>query len=120
MVLLFLLLVEAILPLLIHVPDVAHVPQLTMQLISTGQIVDSGCRVILDTDSCSMQDRHTGALLGASPGVVTPRASGSLTGFTFPPRPPPLVSPPLLPRLPAFFSSGVIVLVTCVALVSRH
>ena len=36
-----------------HVLDVAHVPRLTMQLISGGQIVDSGCRVILDFDSCS-------------------------------------------------------------------
>ena len=38
-----------------------------MQLISCGQIVDSSCRVILDFDSCSVQDRHTGALLGAGP-----------------------------------------------------
>ena len=39
-----------------HVPSVAHVPRLTMQLISGGQIVDSNCRVILDFDSCSVQD----------------------------------------------------------------
>ena len=50
-----------------HVPSVAHVPRLTMQLISGGQIVDSSCRVILDFDSCSVQDRRTGALLGAGP-----------------------------------------------------
>src|SRR3954465_9035220 len=49
------------------VPDVAHVPRLTMQLISGGQIVDSGCRVILDFDSCSVLDRRTGSLLGAGP-----------------------------------------------------
>ena len=50
-----------------HVSSVAHVPRLTMQLISGGQIVDSSCRVILDFDSCSIQDRRTGALLGAGP-----------------------------------------------------
>ena len=50
-----------------YVPDVAHVPRLTMQILSGGQIVDSGCRVILDFDTCSVLDRHTGALLGAGP-----------------------------------------------------
>ena len=50
-----------------HVLSVAHVPRLTMQLISGGQIVDSSCRVILDFDSCSVQDRRTGTLLGAGP-----------------------------------------------------
>lgn len=50
-----------------HVLSVAHVPRLTMQLISGGQIVDSSCRVILDFDSCSVQDRLTGALLGVGP-----------------------------------------------------
>ena len=43
-----------------HVPSVAHVPRLTMQLISGGQIVDSSCRVILDFDLCSVQDLRTG------------------------------------------------------------
>ena len=36
-----------------HVPDVAHVPRFTTQLISGGQIVDSGCRVILYFNSSS-------------------------------------------------------------------
>jgi hypothetical protein len=49
------------------VPDVSHVPRLTMNLFSAGQITDSGCHDILDTDSCSVQDRHTQALVGASP-----------------------------------------------------
>ena len=35
--------------------------------MSGGQIVDSGCRFILDFDSCSALDRSTGALLGAGP-----------------------------------------------------
>ena len=49
------------------VPSVAHVPRLSMQLFLGSQIVDSNCRVNLDFDSCSVQDRRTGALLGAGP-----------------------------------------------------
>ena len=50
-----------------HVPSVSHVPRLTMQIFSGSQIVDSSCSVILDYDSCSIQDRRTGELLGAGP-----------------------------------------------------
>jgi hypothetical protein len=50
-----------------HVPSVAHVPQLNMQLFSGSQIIDSRCSITLDFDSCSVQDRRTGAMLGASP-----------------------------------------------------
>ncbi|XP_073359353.1 uncharacterized protein [Aegilops tauschii subsp. strangulata] len=49
------------------VPDVAHVPRLTMNLFSAGQLTDSGCHVILDVDSCSVQDRRTHTLVGAGP-----------------------------------------------------
>ena len=38
-----------------------------MHLFSGSQIVDSSCRVNLNFDSCSVQDRRTGALLGAVP-----------------------------------------------------
>ena len=38
-----------------------------MNLFSAGQLTDSGCRVILDIDSCSIQDRRTKALVGAGP-----------------------------------------------------
>ena len=38
-----------------------------MNLFSAGQLTDSGCRVILDTDSCSVQDRRTQVLVGAGP-----------------------------------------------------
>jgi hypothetical protein len=31
-----------------HVPNVSYVPNLTMQLISVGQLTDHGCRVIFD------------------------------------------------------------------------
>jgi hypothetical protein len=35
-----------------HVPTVFHVPQLTMQLMFAGQIINHGCRIILEVDSC--------------------------------------------------------------------
>jgi hypothetical protein len=38
-----------------------------MNLFSASQLTDSGCCVILDTDSCAVQDRHTQALVGAGP-----------------------------------------------------
>ncbi|KAK1652603.1 hypothetical protein QYE76_070408 [Lolium multiflorum] len=48
-------------------PDVSHVPSLKMNLFSASQLFDSGCRVILDADSCAVQDRRTHALVGAGP-----------------------------------------------------
>jgi hypothetical protein len=51
----------------LHVPSIAHISRLTMQLFFGSQIVDSRCRVTLDCDSCSVQDRCTGTLLGAGP-----------------------------------------------------
>ena len=50
-----------------HVLAVSHVPKLTMQLLSVGQLTDLGCRVILDSDSCCVQDRRTGTLVGIGP-----------------------------------------------------
>ena len=50
-----------------HVPTVSHVPQLTMQLMSAGQITDHGCRIILESDSCCVQDLRTGLLVGTGP-----------------------------------------------------
>jgi len=50
-----------------HIPTVSHVPQLTMQLMSAGQITDHGCRIILEADSCCVQDIHTGLLVGTGP-----------------------------------------------------
>ena len=47
-----------------HIPVVSHVPKLTIQFISAGQLTDHGCRVILDSDSCCVQDRRTGTLVG--------------------------------------------------------
>jgi hypothetical protein len=50
-----------------HVPTVSHVPNLTMQLKSAGQITDHGCRIILELDSCCVQDIRTGLLVGIGP-----------------------------------------------------
>jgi hypothetical protein len=49
------------------VPDISHVPSLKMNLFSASQLTDSGCRIILDADSCAVQDRRTQALVGAGP-----------------------------------------------------
>jgi hypothetical protein len=37
-----------------------------MQLMSTGQITDHDCCVILDLDVCYIKDHHTGHLVGTS------------------------------------------------------
>jgi hypothetical protein len=66
-----------------HVPDVSLVLDLTMQLMSAGQITNHDCRVILDSDFCYIQDRRTGHLVGTDPNVVTHSVFGSLTGFIF-------------------------------------
>ena len=50
-----------------HVPNVSYVPDLTMQLISAGQLTDHGCRVIFDSDTCCVQDLSTGLLVGTGP-----------------------------------------------------
>jgi hypothetical protein len=50
-----------------HVPDVSLLPDLTMQLMSAGQIVDHDCRVILDPNVCYIQDHRTGHLVGTGP-----------------------------------------------------
>jgi hypothetical protein len=49
------------------VSDVSLVPRLNMNLLSVAQTVDSGCRIIFDADSVSVQDRHTQLLVGAGP-----------------------------------------------------
>jgi hypothetical protein len=50
-----------------HVLDVSLVPDLTMQLMSAGQIADHDCHVILDPDVWYIQDRHTAHLVGTGP-----------------------------------------------------
>jgi hypothetical protein len=53
-----------------HVPDISLVPDLTMQLMSAGQITDHDCCVILDPDICYIQDHRTSHLVGTGPVVV--------------------------------------------------
>jgi hypothetical protein len=89
-----------------------------MLLFSGSQIVNSHYSDTFDFDSCSIQDRRTGALLGAG-SRRTMMASGSLTAFVFPPLRLPPVSRPLLPPLLALFSSGIIALDIYVVLASR-
>jgi hypothetical protein len=50
-----------------YVPDVSLVLDLTMHLISAGQITDHNYRVILDPDFCYIKDRHSGNLVGTGP-----------------------------------------------------
>jgi hypothetical protein len=50
-----------------HVPDVSHVPDLTMQLMSARQIADHDYRVILDPNVCYIQNHCTGHLVGTGP-----------------------------------------------------
>jgi hypothetical protein len=50
-----------------YVPDVSFVPDLTIQLMSVGQITNHDYCVILDLDFCYIQDHRTGHLVGASP-----------------------------------------------------
>jgi len=46
------------------VPNVSFVPQLSMNLLSVGQLTDHNCFVGFDDSSCFIQDRRTGAVLG--------------------------------------------------------
>jgi hypothetical protein len=90
---------------------------LNLPCSSGGQIVDSSCSVTLDFDSCFVQDRLTGTLLGAGPSAVM--VSEGLTGFVFPSPPPRPASRHLLSSLLALSSSGIIVLDIYVVLISH-
>jgi hypothetical protein len=50
-----------------YVPNISLVPDLTMQLMSAGQIADHDCHVILDPDVCHIQDHRTGHLADTGP-----------------------------------------------------
>jgi hypothetical protein len=38
-----------------------------LSMMSAGQITDHGCRIILESDSCCVQDLRTGLLVGTGP-----------------------------------------------------
>jgi hypothetical protein len=46
------------------VPDISFVPQLSMNLLSVGQIADHNCFIGFDDSSCFIQDRQSGAVIG--------------------------------------------------------
>jgi hypothetical protein len=50
-----------------HVSNISLVSDLTMQLMSVGQITDHDCHVILDCNFCYIQDHRTGHLVGTGP-----------------------------------------------------
>jgi len=47
-----------------YIPDVSCVPQLSMNLLSVGQIADMNCFVGFDDSSCFIQDRQSGSVIG--------------------------------------------------------
>jgi hypothetical protein len=46
------------------VPNIFFVPELSMDLLSVGQITNHNCFVGFDDSSCFVQDRHTGDVIG--------------------------------------------------------
>ena len=46
------------------IPNVSFVPQLSMNLLSVGQVTDHNCFVGFDDTSCFIQDRRSGAVIG--------------------------------------------------------
>jgi hypothetical protein len=46
------------------VPDISFVPQLSMNLLSVGQIADHNCFIGFDDLSCFIQDRQSGTVIG--------------------------------------------------------
>jgi hypothetical protein len=46
------------------VPNVSFVPQLSMNLLSVGQVTDHNCFVGFDDSSCFIQDRRSGRVIG--------------------------------------------------------
>jgi hypothetical protein len=47
------------------VPSVSHILDLNLQLLSACWLTDHDCRIILESDSCFVQDQYTGTLLAA-------------------------------------------------------
>lgn len=55
------------------IPDVFYVPNLSMKLISVGQLTDMKCHVVFDEAACYVLDRATGNLVGAGHRLNGPR-----------------------------------------------
>jgi hypothetical protein len=56
-----------------------------LHLFSAGQITNHGCRVILDSDVCSVQDRRTGTLVGFGRRLRDPPRLWELEWLLLPP-----------------------------------
>jgi hypothetical protein len=67
------------------VSSISHVPQLHLQLFSAGQITDHGCRVILDSNTCSIHDRRTETLVGSGHRLCDPPRLWELDWLHLPP-----------------------------------
>ncbi|KAG8366198.1 hypothetical protein BUALT_Bualt17G0051600 [Buddleja alternifolia] len=48
----------------LSISDVLHVPNLSVNLLSIGQLADSGCIVTFSSSGCLIQDRHTDKQIG--------------------------------------------------------
>jgi hypothetical protein len=64
---------------------VSLVPQHHLQLFSSSPITDHGCRVILDSDACSIHDCRTGTLVSSSHWLRDPRRLWELDWLHLPP-----------------------------------
>ena len=53
----------------LSIPGVFHVPDLSYNLCSVGQLVELGYRLIFDYSGCIVQDPRTGQELGTGPRV---------------------------------------------------
>lgn len=100
-----------------HVPDVSFVPNLTMQLMSIGQLTDHECRVILDPKFAIFRIDAwvTWFVLALTTLILS--VFGSVTAFVFLPMCLPVLLDLLLLLLPRCLPSGFIVWVIFVALV---
>lgn len=55
------------------IPDVSYVPDLSMKLISVGQLTDKKCIVLFDEKACYILDRASGNLAGVGHRLKGPR-----------------------------------------------
>ena len=53
----------------LSLPTTFHVPKLTINLISVGQLCDVGLQVIFFSSYCHVQDTQTGQVIGIGPKV---------------------------------------------------
>jgi hypothetical protein len=101
------------------VPNVSFVPQLSMNLLSVGQISDQNCFVGFDDSSCFIQDCRSGEVIGTGHRRKGASSLYVLDTLRLPSSVPSTahVSSPLHCLQPRHLPSGIIVLVICLGLV---